>query len=176
MENRELAHRYANALMKLDPKGEVESDVELMSASIHKSRHVIMVFLDPMVHGATKLAALRKAFGPMHPNLAKFLDFVQFKNRMDHLPLILVFYLSLRRKARGLLQGEVRTASELTVEQLRHIELVVGKKLDKHCEFIQKPDASLIGGFTVHIEDTVYDCSVRNRLEQVRTRFLNLAG
>jgi F-type H+-transporting ATPase subunit delta len=176
MENRALAHRYAKALLKLDPTGSVESDVELLHESLHRSRHTIMVFLDPMVLGSVKLAAVRKAFGPMNQKLSDFLDFLQQKNRVDHLPLILAVYLSLRRKERGLLKGHIHSAIPLTPEQIHSIELALGKKLEKHCEFQDSVDSRLIGGFTVQIEDTVYDCSVRTQLDGVRSRFLNLAG
>jgi F-type H+-transporting ATPase subunit delta len=176
MENRALAHRYAKALLKLDPSGSVEADVELMHESLHRSRHVIMVFLDPMVLGSIKLKALRNAFGSMNPILSNFLDFIQQKNRIDHLPLILAIYLHLRRKERGLIKGHIRSAIPLDSNQVKAIEAALGRRLDKTCEFESSVDSRLIGGFTVQIEDTVYDCSVRTQLDSVRSRFLNIAG
>lgn len=176
MENRALAHRYAKALLKMDPEGAVENEVALLHESFHRSRHVIMVFLDPMVHGSVKIAAVHKAFGAMSTKLKDFLAFVQAKNRVDHLPLIFAVYLSLRRKERGLLMGKVHSATPMSTEQVKHLESVVGQKLGKQCEFQASVDSRLIGGFSIHIEDTVYDCSVRSQLDRLRARFLNLAG
>jgi len=177
MENRAIAQRYAKALFTMDPDGSAESDVSLLHESLHRSPIVIKVILDPMVLGSIKLAAIRKAFGPtMNQKLSDFLNFVQHKNRIDQLPAILEEYLDLRRKTKGILLGHILSATPLEEAQVHHIESVVGKKLDKHCIFNSSVDSHLIGGFTVQVEDTVFDCSVRCQLDGIRARFLNLAG
>jgi len=176
MENRELATRYAKTLMELDPEGTAEADVNLLFDSLHRSHHIIMVFLEPMVSSTVKLNAIRKAFGPMNPKLSEFLDFIHFKNRLDHLPLILALYLHLRRKKKGIVLGHIRSALVLDENQIHFIEDRIGEKIKKHCIFDASVDSRLISGFTVQVEDTVIDCSVRCKIDGIRNRFMNLAG
>lgn len=176
MENRALARRYAKVLSQIDPGGELEYDVQQLSASIHQSRHVLMVFLDPMVLGKIKLEAIMKAYGPMPEKLRTFLEFVNRKNRLDHLPLILVMYLQAHHHNNGIVHGMVRSATALNEAQVLQLETTMGAHLGKKCILGTTIDSRLIGGFSIHIEDSVYDNSVRGQLDRLRTHLTTLVG
>ncbi len=176
MENRTLARRYARVLLRLDPKGELHAPVAELSAAIHQKRHVLMVFQDPMVPGQTKLNALRKAYGTMPAELWNFLEFVKAKNRLDHLPLILSMYLQGRNRRDGVVLGQVRSALPLGAEQIARLESAMSQKLGRECHFGNQVDSRLLAGFSIHIEDTVYDHSVRGQLDRLRAQLIPRAG
>ncbi|HSQ42226.1 MAG TPA: ATP synthase F1 subunit delta [Fibrobacteraceae bacterium] len=176
MENRALAKRYAKALRAMDDSGALEPSITLLHDSLEASQTLLDVFQDSMVPGQLKLTAVRKAFPDMSTQLSEFLDFLQSKNRVDQLPAVLDLYLELRDRERGLVKGEIYSATPLSSEQVRVLEGAVGKKLGKHCSLAFFLDSQLIGGFSIQVEDTVYDCSVRSQLDGIRARFLNLAG
>jgi F-type H+-transporting ATPase subunit delta len=176
MENRALARRYAKVLEGLDPWGELEEAVHLLNSSIHQTHHVLMVFLDPMVPGQVKLQALRKAYGDMPDRLLEYLEFVNRKQRLDHLPLILTMYLQARHHATGVVYGQVHSATVLNPEQLTQLEHSMASHLGKRCIFTSAIDSRLLGGFTVQIGDTFYDNSVRGQLDRLRTHFSTSVG
>jgi len=76
-------------------------------------------------------------------------------------------------------QPELRTQSatlvvvdapELTEEETEALRRKVGEMAGQTVHLTVEVDESLIGGLTVRIGDTLYDASVRGRLERLRER------
>jgi F-type H+-transporting ATPase subunit delta len=66
-------------------------------------------------------------------------------------------------------EAEVESATELNARQktrlLRTLEQLTGKKIQAKYSL----DPALLGGAVVRIGDTIYDGSLKNRLNQMRT-------
>lgn len=177
MENRELAARYAKALARADKSGVVDADAQTLLDCFHTNHHLLALFQEMMIPSSTKLTAIRHAFSEnLNPILNEFLKLVASKNRMDHLPLILKEFMQIRDQAKGTLHGVLRMASPLAPEEIKHLENAFTKKFGHPCELDPIVDDRLIGGFTVRIDDTVYDSSIRTMLDSIRSKFLNLVG
>jgi F-type H+-transporting ATPase subunit delta len=77
---------------------------------------------------------------------------------------------ALLRRERGIALAEVRSALPLDDAQrdaLRErLTMLTGDKV----QINERVDESLIGGVAVRIGDTLYDASVRSRLERLRAR------
>jgi F-type H+-transporting ATPase subunit delta len=177
MENRELAARYAKALIRADQKGLVDADAQLLLDCFHQNQNLVSMFQEVLIPGQSKLTAIRRAFSEkLHPTLDRFLELIAMKNRMDYLPLILKEFLELRDKAHGTIHGILRMATELSPQEIKHLESVFSSKEGRPCELDPILDEHLIGGFTIRIDDTVYDSSIRTQLDTIRSKFLNLVG
>ena len=74
------------------------------------------------------------------------------------------------RRERGIDLAEVRTALPLEDEQRAAIAARLRELTGNRIEINEVVDEALIGGITVRIGDRLYDASVRNRLERLRTR------
>jgi F-type H+-transporting ATPase subunit delta len=97
--------------------------------------------------------------------------FLVIDNQRTHLlPEILRTFESVVRQRLGIAEAEVFSAAELTVAQkttlLQTLEKLTGKKIQAKYSL----DPALLGGAVVRIGDTVYDGSVKNRLNQMRAR------
>ena len=68
----------------------------------------------------------------------------------------------------GIRQAEIVTARELSEEERDELVAEVGKLAGSRIEPVFKLDESIIGGTVVRIGSTVYDGSVRGRLERLR--------
>ncbi|HEX2193623.1 MAG TPA: ATP synthase F1 subunit delta [Candidatus Limnocylindria bacterium] len=77
---------------------------------------------------------------------------------------------ALLRRERGLQLAEVRTALPLDHGQRRALAARLAEITGDRVEMTEVVDESLIGGVAVRIGDTLYDASVRNRLERLRAR------
>jgi|GEM_PF-2811090 len=177
MENRELAVRYAKALVRADASGQVDSEAKQLLACFHHSHHLLVLFQDIMVPSQSKLTAIRRAFQEqISETFLRFLTLVSTKNRMDHLPLILKEFLDLRELGRGTVKGVLRMATQLSPEEIQSLEGTLSKKFARPCTLDPILDEHMIGGFTIRVEDTLFDSSVRTQLDTLRTRFLNLVG
>jgi F-type H+-transporting ATPase subunit delta len=177
MENRELAARYAKALLRADVSGSVDQEARALLDCFHHSHHLLVLFQDIMVPNQSKLTAIKRAF---HEHLSEtflnFLTLVSNKRRMDHLPIILKEFLELRDQTRGTVKGVLRMATPLSADEIQSLEVTISRKFDRPCTLEPILDERLLGGFTVRVEDTLYDSSVRTQLDTLRTRFLNLVG
>lgn len=177
MENRELAARYAKALIRADLSGKVDTEAQLLLDCFRQNHHLLAMFQDIMVPSISKLTAIRHAFSEkLTPVFDQFLQLVARKNRMDYLPIILKEFVELRDKAHGTIHGVLRMATTMPPDEIKQLESAIQKKMGRPCELDPILDERLIGGFTVRIDDTVYDSSIRTQLDTIRTRFLNAVG
>jgi F-type H+-transporting ATPase subunit delta len=76
----------------------------------------------------------------------------------------------LLRRARGISRAQVRSALPLDDEQRAALAERLRALTRTKIELSELVDESLIGGVAVRIGDTLYDASVRSRLERLRAR------
>jgi F-type H+-transporting ATPase subunit delta len=76
----------------------------------------------------------------------------------------------LLRRERGIALAEVRTALPLDEAQRRAVQERLAALTGDTIEMREMVDEDLIGGIAVRIGDTLYDASVRSRLERLRAR------
>lgn len=76
----------------------------------------------------------------------------------------------LLRRERGISKAEIRSALRLEDEEREAIVARLRELTGTKIETSEQVDQSLIGGVSVRIGDTLYDASVRSRLERLRAR------
>lgn len=176
MLNRILSQRYAKAIFQLDPQGSFDHELIALSNALHGNSIVMQAMLDPMVQSEIKLNAVRNAMGKVPEYFERFLVLLHSKRRLNCLPDILSEYLALRSRKNGMVKGKLVSSIPLDQDQVTRLEKQISSQIALNCTLETSVDTKLIGGFTIQIEDTVYDCSVKSQLEGLRNRFLNLAG
>jgi F-type H+-transporting ATPase subunit delta len=77
-------------------------------------------------------------------------------------------YRALLQKQSGISPAEIVTARELNAEERSALVAEIGKLAGERVEASFKLDASVLGGAVVRIGSTVYDGSVRGRLERLK--------
>jgi F-type H+-transporting ATPase subunit delta len=76
----------------------------------------------------------------------------------------------LLRRERGISKAEIRSALRLGDEEREAIVARLRELTGTKIETSEQVDESLIGGVAVRIGDTLYDASIRSRLERLRAR------
>ena len=77
---------------------------------------------------------------------------------------------ALLRRERGISLADVRSVLPLDAEQRKAIVAQLGELTGTQIELREQIDERLLGGIAVRIGDTLYDASVRSRLERLRAR------
>lgn len=94
------------------------------------------------------------------------------RGRVDRLGSVAAEYRRLLNREQGVVEALATAAAPLNGEETaalqRKVAEMTGKKVDLRVEV----DESLIGGITVRVGDTLYDASVRGRLERLRERLV----
>jgi F-type H+-transporting ATPase subunit delta len=102
--------------------------------------------------------------------IRNFLFVISDNQRMHLLPEIVNTFEEVLRQREGVAEAEVATATEMNEQQkadlVRTLERLSGKKI--YPKYRLEP--KLLAGVMVRIGDTIYDGSVRTRLNQLRAR------
>ena len=73
---------------------------------------------------------------------------------------------------RGVVQAVAKTAMPLSSDETAALQKKVASMTGRTVALKVEVDESLIGGITVRVGDTLYDASVRGRLERLRERLV----
>lgn len=181
MQDTSVVRRYAVALLNHAQKAgtvdAVTADMKSLAGAIAQSGQLAAFLNHPLVAGDKKKALVDKAFGGMVS--ATVVDFVKLlidKRRIDALQLVIAEFVALVREHKNIAAAEVVTAVPLTDAQRKALEAALEKRTGKDIEIHEIVDASVMGGVSVRIGDTILDGTVRSQLERLREQLINTTG
>jgi F-type H+-transporting ATPase subunit delta len=94
------------------------------------------------------------------------------RGRVDRLPDVAAEYHRLLNAERDVVEALATTALPLTGDETSALQRKVAEMTGRTVDLRVEVDDSLIGGLTVRVGDTLYDASVRGRLERLRERLV----
>ena len=129
------------------------------------------ILLSPHVNRDDKLRMIDRAIAPFaSEKFASFLRVLAGHDRMDLLPQIQQEAAVLQEQREGQQRVRVRSAVALSDDTLNSIRQQLNQSLPFEPVLVPSVDESLLGGVVIQIGDTVYDSSLRNRMQQLRDR------
>lgn len=171
-----VAKRYAQALhAAAEAAGDlqaVDADVELISSSLTASRELVLFFESPVVSRERKARVVKELFGGrLSVTTMSFLDLLVQKRREDIFPEMVLAYRRLRDEQLGIVRVTLRSAEPVSDAEKDRIARALASWTGDKIRIQAVHDDTLIGGLLIRIGDTVYDGSVRNKLEHLREQF-----
>jgi F-type H+-transporting ATPase subunit delta len=175
-----VAAPYARAFADVVLEGhlnanDVQKQLDEFVAVWWESDDLREIFLDPSFPADQKVAILDKLNDRlgMSQQVRNFLAVLIQHDRMDVLGEILDEYRKEMDRRLGISEVHVTTARTLGADERRGIEQKVAAMTGTQVRAQYFEDKSLLGGVVVQVGSTVYDGSVRGRLERLRKQ---LAG
>ncbi len=177
MRDETIALRYAETLFDLAERHEgVEAygeGIELVGGLLDDHPDFRRLLETPRVNADAKKAVVRKVFGDVLPKkLVSFLMVVIDKRRQRLLQAISLQFHLLVDQHRNRTHVEVTVARQLddhaVAELARRLTGILGKEAILHVQV--RPQ--LLGGVVVRTGDTIYDGSLRRRIEDMRRQML----
>ena len=175
-----FAARYARALAdvvleaKLNP-AEVLQQLEDFAATFAGSKELREVLLNPSLPTAKRVAildAVNRRIG-CGPKVRNFLAVLISRERLAALSEIVEEYRLEMNRRLEISDAEVLTARPLQEQERAKLEREVAELAGTRVNATFRQDKSLIGGAIVRIGSTIYDGSVRGRLERLRERLVS---
>lgn len=173
MSNYNISTRYAKALMQFAKEKnsleQVSDDILFLEETLLESKELRVVLQSPVISSEKKNTILNEIFANNFNEVSlDFILFVNKKNRSNILLDIAKNYNSIRNNKLNRVEAEVISSVELDDSQKS--DLINQLKSFSKMEIIPKykTDDSLIGGFTVKMNDTVIDASVKQQLIRLR--------
>jgi len=173
---RSASLQYATALadvaLEQGAAEPVKKQLEDFGAAYAESAELRSVLGSPAVGRAAKHGVIEKLATRMGASriVRNFLFIVVDNQRMHLLPEILQAFEAVIRQRQGVAEAEVTSAAELTAPQKTQLQQTLEGLTGRKIQAKYSLDPALLGGAVVRIGDTIYDGSVRNRLNQMRAR------
>ena len=179
MTSKAAAIRYARALFDVAVKETTSLDqiaTELAAFVDLFTQYPTLqkVLLNPAVPVPRKRAAVAELAAKLGVTsvLGKLLTLLAERDRLIVLPDVLSAYRERLLVHQHVVRAEVTTATALSTERTREIEKRLARVTGKTVLVSARVDESIIGGMVARIGGTVYDASVTQQLEKIRTRLM----
>ncbi|MSP10153.1 MAG: ATP synthase F1 subunit delta [Pelagibacteraceae bacterium] len=104
--------------------------------------------------------------------LKNFLSLLITKKRFFYLEQILKSFIEICSQKRGELKAELRSAKNLSNEEITKITDDLSKNFSSKIKLNYKQDKSLIGGLVVQVGSTMVDTSIKNKLQQIQNKMM----
>ena len=172
------AERYSLALFELSEENNLLDQIENQSFSvlnlIDNSKDFSNLIKDPTTKQEDLLKVMNKiAENSKFETLFKnFLNFLVQKRRFFFIERILKSFIETCSKKRGELKAELRSAKNLSSEEIIDITELLTKSFSSKIKLNYKYDESLIGGLVVQVGSTMVDTSIKNKLQQIENRMI----
>ena len=172
------AERYSLALFELANENNVLLQVEDQSSSIlnliSSSKDFSDMIKDPTNNQDNLLKVIDNVsndnkFESLFKN---FLSFLITKKRFFYVEQILKSFIEICSQKRGELKAELKSAKELSVDEISKITDELTKNFSSKIKLNYKHDESLIGGLIVQVGSTMVDTSIKNKLQQIENRMI----
>jgi len=166
--------RYAKAFAdvvasaKLDPAA-IDGQLTDFLATWDGSAELREVFANPAIAVPQKVAILDKLNAKMglQRELRNLIAVLINNDRIADVHAVVAGYRAEMQERQGIRHAEIVTARELTGQERDSLVAGVGKLAGSAIQATFKLDESILGGTVVRIGSTVYDGSVRGRLERL---------
>jgi len=168
------ARRYAEAAFEIGRSDRSldawERDLAAVAGAL-RNAELRRLVEHPAIAYADKERVLRRVVGEGVSELALSLVLLMIRRgRPGAIERMVAHFAELLRRERGIALADVRSALPLEHEQRDAVAERLAQLTRSKIEMNEAVDHELIGGIAVRIGDTLYDGSVRNRLERLRAR------
>ena len=172
------AERYSLALYELSTESSVTAQIEEQSLTILKLLEQSKDFSNLIKDPTTSQDDLLKVVNTISENykfdqlLKNFLSFLIQKRRFFFVERILKSFIEICSEKRGELKAELRSAKQLSNEEIKQITEELTKNFSSKIKLNYKHDESLIGGLVVQVGSTMVDTSIKSKLQQIENRMI----
>ena len=168
--------RYAEAAFELATRDDAldawMTGLEV-AAEILSEANVAPLIHNPAVPLRDRTAIVARLLdGRVPPSVANLARLLVERGKSDRLPAVAAEYRRLLNHARGVVEATATSAAPLSPAEADALRSKIAGMTGHTVELTVTVDDALIGGLTVRVGDTLYDASVRGRLERLREQLV----
>ena len=171
----EVSRRYSKALFKIASKADSEQktydEVNGLLEIIKSDKKFIKIFSSPLLSSKRQLKLIDNIFSnsdkkkiKVSKNLLAFLKVLASNGRLKILLSSLYSFKFLVISMRKEVNVNIITATPISEENLKKIQVILSKKTDKKINIISNVDKNIIGGIILQSGSNLIDASIRNKI------------
>lgn len=169
-----LDMRYAMALFSLakekDAIAKYQKQIKQMGEVLNKNEELYTIFNSAFISKKDRFSAVERVFNGYEKDVINFLKVLIMNHRLNNYELIFHTFNSLANEEQNILEGIIYSTSKLEPKKIAEIEKALYQKKKKKVSLINRIDPSLIGGIKVVIDNHVYDYSIQNEINLMRSQ------
>jgi F-type H+-transporting ATPase subunit delta len=168
--------QYANALADIAlGQGAAEPaarQLQEFGAAYAESAELRTFLASPAVGTEAKHAVIEKIVARLGASkiIRNFLFVIADHRRTQLIPEVIAAFHEVIRQRQGVAEAVVSSATEVSAAQKKEMAATLARLTGKKIEAKYALDPALLGGAVVRIGDTIYDGSLRSRLNEMRAR------
>lgn len=174
-----FASRYATAFLDVVTEagldtGAIDRQITDFLATWEGSAELRTFFENPAIPAAQKVAFLDNLNSRLglQKQLRNLIAVLIDNGRIGYVNDVMQMYRRQLQERQGIRPAEIVTARELSAEERQALVADVAKLADGRVEATFKLDKSILGGTVVRIGSTIYDGSVRGRLDRLKEQLV----
>ncbi len=178
MKNVRASERYAKSLLQLSIEKnilkEVKLDIDMLIKVFTESREISNLYTSPIIPIKHKVKITKKIFlNKINENTLNLLLNVIYRKRDNLIQLILPKFNELYNVHMNIEESKIITTFDLDEKSLEVVRGFAEKITKKNISLVNKTDKKIIGGFNLKIGDRMIDCTVSNKLKNLRKKLIN---
>src|SRR5688572_18141501 len=170
------ARRYAEAAFQLATRDEAldaYGEGLDLTAQVLSDAGVLKALRNPARPLTDRLALVDSLLEKRAPEpVRKLVQLLVQRGKIDQVGAVAAGYRRLLNRERGIVEAVATGAMPLTDDEITALRDKVAEMTGRTIDLRVEVDEALIGGLTVRVGDTLYDASVRGRLERLRQRLV----
>ncbi len=175
-----VSSRYARALADVVMANKLDAakttlDLEQMSATMKDSADLRNLWESPSVPSQQKLKLLDAvaAQAGLAKQTRNFLAVLIDQRRIGLLDEITALVKTELNERMGFAEAQVTSARELSAEERSNLEAEIAKATGKTIQAKYARDPQILGGAVVKVGSTIYDGSVRGKLQKIKQQMMS---
>lgn len=175
MSEHAISKRYAFALLKLAKEqnalSSVRESLNKFANILHERKDLFFWLADEEVSNSKRETVVREIASVinLHSLVLKFIQLLIVKARIKYIYNIDRIFNDEADAIEGIARGKIITAKkEVGDALLKKVEDVMANKMNKKIILKTVEDESVIGGFFIQIKDTIFDGTIRRKLEIIK--------
>jgi F-type H+-transporting ATPase subunit delta len=169
---------YAKAVFELSsPKGEAEQVSRQLrdfweTVQSHAGLRAVLVGPGAEANSRKRILADISASLGLAGVSKRVLELLAARGRVGQLPEIMDQLDSMIETSKGVMVGKVRSAVELSADELSVLSASLAKKVGGRVRLQQEVDPSLLGGVVATVGGRTYDASLRAQIERFKNELI----
>ena len=179
MSTETIARRYSIALadvtLEQNAADIIKAELAELAEIFADGSEINTVFSNPAITHASKTKLLDAFIAKTKPSktTANFLKVMQLNGRLGDIAAINERFVSVLEERSGVVSAQITSAHELPDSERVEFERSLSKLTGKRVHIDYSVNKDLIGGVVTRIGSTVYDASVKSKLETLKEQLVN---
>jgi len=169
VKNLKPAKRYAQALLEIGNITEIIAELENVQNILCENTELKDFLEHPIISVTDKKDVVKQIFeGKINNHILNFLYVLLDEGRISIFDTILQCVKEENSAREGIVRATVTSVIEIGKEEKNRLQKVLEEKLHAKIELNYEYDNSLIGGFSVNVQDRIIDLSLKSKFEQLK--------